>query len=544
MSATLAELFLKNKENTKVSEVDPLKKRDIDSKTFIDDISRVQNALIEYDVKQKDFVCIISNTRYEWLVVDVACVLTGVITVPVYPTLKWQDTGYILSLIKPKLLFVENIEQYEKIKSFGIPVVSFDPIEGVPELMGHFSVSTDLRIYPSKPEDIVTIVFTSGTEGQPKGVPQTHKNHVTNLEQVSKVGLFTESDSMFLFLPLSHSFGRLCGYVGTMLGVSMGVPKPHSNVSSQLDLIRIIRSIPLASPTIVPAVPKFFDQIKKEIQRRFSRVLKFLRKDTWIERVVLRMLGKISIPRIFGKRIKYCISGGAKLNVETISFFDKLGLCILEGYGLTETVVATHVNLPTARKVGSVGRPLPGISQKILDSEILLKGDNVFGGYWNSPSNPFTEDGWFKTGDIGHIDEEGFLFIEGRKKEILVLSNGKNVPALKLEAMLVESINCKGACVFGDGHDFVVAVLFDDTKDKTSAYYQQKLLKVNEQLNPFEKLKGLLVVNVEPSVANGMLTPTLKIKRKTVWDRFSEHLEHLFSKPGQIIIHEVSDSNV
>ncbi|MCS6894097.1 MAG: AMP-binding protein, partial [Deltaproteobacteria bacterium] len=475
----------------------------------------------------------------EWLAFDVACFMYGLVSIPFYPSWKPSEISAILEQVDMKCLIAETPSLTSEISIINGRIVYLAASDDRLTSLDSFSPVDDLIIQKVDETDLVTIVFTSGTEGRPKGVPQTHKNHFTNLAQVSEVGLFEENDLVYLFLPLSHSFGRLCGYVGSVLGVPTLFPSLCGE-GTRIDLRKVVSLIAVANPTIVPAVPKFFELIKKEIESRIKPVKRFLSFSNFLNKATHSVLGKFIIPRIFGKSIRYCISGGAKLMRETQLFFDSLGLLILEGYGLTETCVATHVNLPWARRLGSVGRPLPGIQHKIVDGEVLLKGENIFNGYWRSTEQPFTDDGWFKTGDSGWIDADNFLFIEGRKKEILVLSNGKNVPCLKLEHILESLVEAKHVVVFGDGADFVVAVLFVDDPNFLFPRMHSFLEQLNQNLNPYEKVKGVLLVKGDLTVDNGFLTPTLKLRRQLIYKVLESELMKLFEKPNQIVISNLS----
>lgn len=534
---TLVDLVINSLEDGKprLAEAAPDSYREINQDEFWRGVRVVQSWFEEFRVKKGDFVGIISNTRKEWLYVDVASVLSGVVTVPIYPSLKQSDIQSILSQVELKMIFVENCEQEQKVSFSGLPTVSFEGVDIKNYSLHQIGAVKGLKVEKTTPDDLVTIVFTSGTEGTPKGVQQTHRNHVTNLLQVSAVGLFSENDRVMLFLPLAHSFGRLCGYVAVCLGIETAVPAPMSSTSSKLDLTKIVQTFPTVSPTILPSVPRLFEQIRREIEKKLGYLCELLKVPV-LSAFLRNTVGIFIKRKIFGNRLKYCISGGAKLNPDTNLFFDRLGIMILEGYGLTETVVATHVNLPHRRKIGSVGQPLPGVSQRVVDEEIQLKGDNIFPGYYKREEQPFTPDGWLSTGDIGYIDSAGYLYITGRKKEILVLSSGKNVPALKVENVVCQAFQAKAAVCFGDGKDFVVAVVFLGDRSVSDHEARKRLEEANNMLNPFERIKGLLVVSDEPTISNGLLTPTLKIRRQEVYSRFNEEINQLWTRSGQVVV--------
>lgn len=528
--------YLETLSGPRISMAKPEGLKRIEPEDFLTLVLKFQHFFKEEKLKKHDKVAICSNTRLEWLAFDVACNLFGVVSVPIYPSLQRSEIEYMIKKAEVKLIVVENAEILEKVV-LDLPKLSIEN-----KLIERCLTLSDLSPAPFPVvdflgyKDVITILFTSGSEGTPKGVPQTNENHLTNLWQVSASKLFGPDDSIFLFLPLAHSFGRLCGYVALTSNLECFVPAPSSQSSSKLNLEQIFRSISPSNPTILPGVPRFFEKIASNVNSELGKKLGILYR--LFPRSVRKVLGPLITRKLFGKRIKFCISGGAKLQPEINLFFQDLGLTILEGYGLTETCVATHVNLPKANKVGSVGRALPGVQTRIIDGEILVKGNNVVSGYLNEPEltrKAFTEEGWFRTGDLGYLDEEGFLYVTGRKKEILVLSNGKNVPALKLES-LWSGLNAGVSCMaVGDGMDYCGIILFSQNPDKLRAVCLQKLQEINLQLNPFEKIKKILIVKGEPSVENGLLTPTLKIKRQEVLKRFEKEIKDLYTQETLIL---------
>lgn len=543
-----------------------------------DRISSIIQFLRENGVRLGTRVAIISGTRPEWLELDLAILACGGISVSVYPSLPSIDIGFILADSECEIVIAENEEQIKKLiylESTPIVLPKRDNIESetitinikkilcIEEssithdkmhfLSEVFKNKADIYINQMITQDTVSsLVYTSGTTGPSKGVIQTHGNHLANIEQAIKTKMFAMDGDLFLFLPLAHSFARLIGYLGMLTPSVIKFCGVASKTSSKVDLVLVAKEMSSAGSCVVPAVPRLFEKIKDSIiqqskgQSLSSKILKltilFSYKPNSIGWLLTSYIRKKLKRKIFGSNFSHAISGGAKLPVEVNKFFWRLGIEIYEGYGLTETCVATHVNLRNKNKIGSVGPAFDNLEVKIAeDGEILFKGPNVSKGYWNRPiatADSFDSQGWFHSGDIGHIDEDGYLFITDRKKDLVITAGGKKVPPLKIENIITSLPEFSQAIYYGDGKPYCIALvnlnpnLYPNIPepDKLNEIFYNALKKINESLSSFESVKKLGLMNEEPTIENGLLTPTLKLKRKLAIDRFKDLIEKLYQE--------------
>jgi long-chain acyl-CoA synthetase len=548
-------------------------------------------------------IAIISNSRVEWLIADLAIMAIGGVSVSIYQSLLPKEIAFILHDSETEAVFAENQEQINKLdeilnNEWEIPqiedrekkniritlsgIIAFEEVESSSIKAKDFNELIKLYIESAKNfefdktvsrEDLASLVYTSGTTGAPKGVMQTHGNHLSNVRQVLDSGLMIPRASVFLFLPLAHSFARLMGYLGSLTDLSVSFPEVADTRTSKLKPAIIMRDMAEANAHIFPIVPRFLEKIRDQLQlqsqkKGLASLLIRLTLDNAEQKknasgtfltpllfLLLTPMRKKIINKLFGNSFKYGVSGGAKLSVPVHSFFDMLGIAIYEGYGLTETVVATNACTPHAQKIGSVGRVLSkDIELKILeDGEIAYRGPNISPGYYNRPEatkNSWDNEGWFLTGDIGKVDEDGFLFITGRKKEIIVTSGGKNVAPLPIEEKIMDSPLISQAIVIGDGRKFCSAILTlnkeaiqnkagneadkldlmnPESCELTRTMLWEHLDKVNQTLASYEGIKKIHIVSEEFSVENGLLTPSMKIKRNEVEKRYKEQIDALYS---------------
>ncbi len=559
--------------------------------------------LKDLGVEKGSKVGIISNSRIEWLIADLAILSVGGISVSIYQSLLPKEMAFILHDSGAKVVFAENQEQINKLEEISkgtwempktelhdersVPVeihsvITFEPCEtsslvmkNINDIFSEESSDSVLSFCPEasiKRDDLASLVYTSGTTGAPKGVMQTHGNHLSNVRQVLDSGLMIPQATIFLFLPLAHSFARLMGYLGALTDLSVSFPEVADKKTSKLNPSIILRDMAESNSDIFPIVPRFLEKIKDQLQLQSQKkgLSGFLLRTTFNNAArhasdsrslldsllfcLLAPMRKVIRKKLFGSKFKYCVSGGAKLSVSVHEFFDALGFPIYEGYGLTETVVATNACKPGAQKIGSVGRVLSSdIEVKILpDGEVSYRGANVSPGYLNRPranKESWTEDGWFLTGDLGHIDDEGFLYITGRKKEIIVTSGGKNVPPLPIEEKLMDSPLISQAVVIGDGRKYCSAIitinkeavmnLASDRGEKIEItkpnectvimrYLWEHIDSVNATLASYESIKKIHVPEEEFSVENSLLTPSMKVRRKEVEKRFSDEIERFY----------------
>ena len=538
-------------------------------------------------IEPKDRVAILSENRPGWYLADMAILTLGAIDVPLYPSLPPNQIEYILNNCSAKGIIVSNMLQLGKILSIwqNLPDLSLvivmnrleEPIEDVVDLNQAKSEGQQvLHDHPwlldgirTEPDEIATIIYTSGTTGLPKGVMLTHRNICENVKSCSTVLRVDETDCSLSFLPLSHAYERTGGYYlmfacGAQIYLAESIETISLNISE-------------AKPTIIFTVPRLFDRMKTSILKSVTSETPIKQKIFfWAVRIgekYHRQLaeGRLSsvvnvqhgladklvyrkIRKKFGSRLRYFVSGGAALPQKTGEFFQALGINILEGFGLTETSPVTHVNRPEKIKFGTVGPALKNVEVKIAeDGEILLKGPNIMKGYWKDEvtSAEVLRDGWFYTGDIGEIDRDGYLKITDRKKHIIVTSGGKNIAPLPIENLIHESPFVDQAMIVGEKRPFLIALIVPNfTKVKEFAaehdikastnrqlienkeivqIYEKLLRNMSRQLATHEKVRKFLLVDEAFTLENGLMTPTLKLKRKDIIKRFTPEIDNVYN---------------
>jgi long-chain acyl-CoA synthetase len=571
-------------------------------------IARLANLLSSLGVTQGTPVAILSNTRAEWVLVDMAIQTLGGITVSIYQTLPAHEAGFILYDSGAKIVFVENEEQAQKIlwlKNNECPIpqrellppsqarievseiLSFEPLRSlagirlVADIIDDSTISETPPVIPSSltRDSTASYVYTSGTTGPPKGVIQTHGNHLANVEQASLSGVFAIGGSLFLYLPLAHSFARLVYYVGFLTSTSLTLPAVTDHHSSKLDLSSIARDIREGSSTVLPSVPRLFEKMASALQARAAqrglsaRIMRLCISNarkvqgirlqggepgTWDEMIFKGLSGvrKKIKQQLFGPEFRHGISGGAKLDPEVNRFFNALEILICEGYGLTETCVATHVNLPGRYKIGSVGPAFPGVEVDIStsDGEISLRGPNITKGYLNRPQatqEAWSQDGWFHTGDIGRLDADGFLYITDRKKELVITAGGKKIPPSSVEGMFKRAPFISQAFLYGDGKPYCVILLTLNEQELKSLLTSQGIklteaeklyqhpetrrmvdtlvANINKELASYESIKNFSILAEDFTVENGLLTPTMKMKRRLITEKYKLTIEALYT---------------
>jgi long-chain acyl-CoA synthetase len=547
--------------------------------------------LLDWGVMQGDRIGLLSENRPEWAYTDLAILCAGAATVPIYGTLPAKQIEYIINDSEMQIIFVSNETQLNKILEirkeipkvrtivvFDIPaklpdgVQSFAAVvqEGANVLKADPSCVKD-RTFEVKPDDVFSIIYTSGTTGEPKGVMLTHKNVISNIEGTCEVFTFNSDDCCLSFLPLSHIFERMAGYY-TMLysGCAIAYAESVESLPKNLGEVR---------PTLLMSVPrvyeKFYGRIMDNVaaEHGIKKKLAVWALKTASEYTTVKISGepvpsglrfsyalanKLVLSKIrarLGGRIRIMISGGAALPKQLGLFFYGLGFCILEGYGLTETSPVIACNHPEKFKFGTVGLPLPGVEVKIAeDGEILTRGPHVMKGYYKKPDatkETFTQDGWYRTGDIGEIDADGFLRITDRKKDLIVTSGGKNIAPQFVENALKTSKYISQIVVLGDKRKFPCALIvpnMDNVKkfaaaNKISddnlienkvvlAEIHRDIEEHSKDLAPFERIKKIRLLDREFSIESGEMTPSLKIKRNIVEKRYKEIIDSLYNEPA------------
>ncbi len=551
----------------------------ISSRELYRDVVGTAKSLAHWGVRKGDRVAILSENRPEWAVADYASLLLGAVVVPIYPTLTVDQTAHILRDSGAKVIFVSTIEQMKKIDAIKDQthleqVVVMDYV-GVPDavpmhrLMINQTIQRDLefdaRARDIQPQDTATIIYTSGTTGTPKGAVLTHGNLASNISVSLAMYNYAANDVSISFLPLSHVTARHLDYVLFYYGVTLAYCPDFNQLPQCLLEVR---------PTIFVGVPRVYEKISQKARQETATGLKHSifewalkvgcahRDDILAGRVPSSLAWKLANALVYSKmrkrmggRAQSFISGGAPLGRDLAEWYACMGIRIFEGYGLTETSPVIALNTPADYRIGTVGKPLPNLEVRIAeDGEILVKGPSVFAGYWNMPEetrNVFA-DGWFKTGDIGMLDEAGFLVITDRKKDLLKTSGGKFIAPQPIEVALKMSPLVGHAAVIGDRRKFAsvvispnFAMLEDWAQANGIAYrsreeliadprarklYDEVLAELNKKLAQFETIKRVLLVADEFKVETGELTASMKLKRRVVEEKYKVQIDALYSR--------------
>ncbi len=502
-------------------------------------------------IKQGDRCLILSENRPYWLMTDIAIMNAGGISVPIFTTYSANDYEYILNDCKPSLIFVSNQDQFKKIKNFinhdVKKIISFEKIdtdsllikEILDEEIKEKIVNKDLkRNMPA------CIIYTSGTSGNPKGVVLSHGGILSNCEGAVELleVLTKKKDPVFLtWLPLSHSYEHTVQFIQIIVGAKVFYAE---------SLEKLISNMGIAKPTIMTAVPRFYQNLFTKINMNFEKQSglkrklinqtlnlgkKILKKEELklSEKIINFLCEKLVRKKIrnqFGGNLQAFVSGGGALDQNIGEFLNAVGLPTLQGYGLTEASPVVSCNLPDLVKVESVGPPFRTNKVKIAkDGEILIKGENVMLGYWNlkEETEKVIKDEWLHTGDIGELDNNNYLKITDRKKDIIVNLGGDNISPSKVENILCLNENIKQSFVYGDKKNYLVALI---VSEKGINKEQIKLIieNINKNLTLIEKIKKFILIYEEFTIQNGMLTPTLKLKRKEIIKNYKQQLENLY----------------
>lgn len=495
------------------------------------------------------FAAVISASRMEWIISDYAIQSTGLASVSIYQTLTEDQVGQLLDDCGARIVFVENQSQYNKVKNRkDLLIISFEKVDGD---CIHFDSAleqgntSDFLLPEITQESLASIVYTSGTTGVPKGVVQTHGNHLAMLTSILHSELVEDAKRVFLYLPLAHSFARLIAYTPLIGPGSLVFPTIVNKEESEFRAEQVFEDIKSSGCFYFPSVPRLFEKVMTKTQTILS--LPIVRGNNPVGRWIRNKLKE----KIFGSEIKFGISGGAPLGTEVGAFFEKLGLKIYEGYGLTETTPAMCANTKRHHRPGSVGRRFNCNEIKIApsDSEILVRGENVFSEYLNKPDatkKVFTDDGWFMTGDIGHIDSDGYLFITDRKKDLIVSAGGKNIAPALTESKIKVSKFVSQAVIYGDRKPYLVALITLESeqvnkwlKEPIQSYSESEKLHnlINEEIErycvdlaSYEQVKRFCILDNDLTIEAGELTPSLKVKRKVVVEKYKHLFEELYEQ--------------
>jgi long-chain acyl-CoA synthetase len=541
-----------------------------------------------------DRVAIISESRPEWVQCDMAILAAGAVAVPIYPTLSSAQARYILNDSGSKIAVVSTAEQLGKVQDVRhlLPslevVVVMDPrvAAGVASVLsleevarrGHERMTAEWGTGKAfkddaravTPDHLATIIYTSGTTGEPKGVMLSHRNLVSNMLAGASVLDVGQDDEALSFLPLSHSFERMVSFVYLFTGVSMIFAETMETIGRDIGIVR---------PTILTGVPRVYEKLQTRIlekgragsplkarlfgwavgvgQARASAELRGRRPGA-LTALQSRLADTLVFSKIragIGGRLRFAVSGSAPLPPAVHEFFHGIGVPIVEGYGLTETAPILTVNPPGAPRVGTVGRAIPGVEIRIAsDGEILARGPNIMEGYYNKPdaTAEILDDGWLHTGDIGTLDAEGYLTITDRKKDLIVTAGGKNVAPQPIESVLKSHRLVAEAIVLGDRRRFVSALIVPDfpvleqrlkdlgrpfgeredlvTRPDVVALYQEIVDGLNRDLAQYERIKRIALLPAEFTIESGELTPTMKVKRKVIEERWRTQIEEIYAE--------------
>jgi long-chain acyl-CoA synthetase len=553
--------------------------RSISSSELYRNVVGVSRSLRECGVTKGDRVAILSENRPEWTIADFACLLTGAVVVPIYTTLTNEQVAYMLRDSGARAIFVSSEKQLEKIQTIRgqtplKDVVVMDAVKAarvfsMHEWMQNGPSESDPRFdaagRTANPNDLATIIYTSGTTGIPKGAMLTHGNMVANLNVSLSDFPVGEGEISISFLPLSHVTARHVDFSLLYHGVTVAYVPFLDQLSQALLEVR---------PTIFLGVPRVYEKVhaqvdqktksfpKKQIYRWAMSVGRVHREEILCGRTPTSLAWKIADRLLYSKvragiggRTELFISGGAPLGRELAEWYADIGIRIHEGYGLTETSPVIAVNTPKAHKLGTVGKPLANVEVRIAaDGELLVRGPSVFQGYWNKQEetkSAFSE-GWFKTGDIGNLDADGFLSITDRKKDLIKTSGGKFIAPQPLENSLKHNALIAEAVVLGDRRKFpavLIAPCFPLLEDwaranqivfssrqelvqqiKVRELYEGLVAELNRGLARFEQLKKVVLTAEEFSPENGLLTASMKLRRRAVEERYQRQIEGIYTE--------------
>ncbi len=547
-------------------------------------VRALAQAFLSWGAHKGDRIAIISENRWEWAVTDFASLAIGAANVPIYPTLTGEQVAVLLKDAGCRIAVVSTRQQFEKLNAVrgltdlehivmidsaattdgAIPLSSV--LAGADELGSKRDPIFDALVRSVEPKDLATLIYTSGTTGEPKGVMLTHGNIAANQNYAALDFNFNSTDSCISFLPLSHITARALDYVMYMSGAQVAYCSKFDNLAVAMKEIR---------PTVLVGVPRVYEKIRQAVEQKSAQSAVKKRILAWAIRLganyrdtvydgkkpgalLWRLAEKLVYSKVqeaFGGRVRIFVSGGAPLGIDTAQWFAAVGIALWEGYGLTETSPVIALNTPFHHRMGSVGKQLPNVELKLAeDGELLTRGPAVFPGYWQKPAATaecIDEEGWFKTGDIAHLDADGFLYITDRKKELLKTSGGKLVAPQPIENKLKNNVLVAQAALVGDKHKFISALIapnFPALEDwarhhgveaksreelvadsRVVALYGEIVRKTNSGLANFEALKRFRVVVEEWTQESGELTPSMKLKRRVITARYAAVIDALYA---------------
>jgi long-chain acyl-CoA synthetase len=545
-------------------------------------VKEVALGLIELGIQPGERVSILAHTRPEWSYACFGILSAGATAVTIYQTNSPEECHYVLEHSESRAVFVEDSEQLAKVRNVEdrLPnlehIVVMDPGDAdvgdaVPmddlRQRGREADEArwDQRYTNATPDDVCLYIYTSGTTGPPKGCILTHRNYRAITDMIEQETVLEEGDLTYLFLPLAHAFAILIQFASFDLGVTVAY--------WSRDPQQIVPDLMAVKPTYFPSVPRMFEKIytlatsaaedREKLDKAVEIGVKVRQMQARGEEVPEELRGPFNqadvelytnVRNLFGGRLREATTGAAPIAPEILEFFYACGVPVLEGWGMTETATAATVNRLEDFRFGSVGKPLPGVEIKIADDgEILARGPNIFTGYYKNDeaSKEALEGGWLHTGDLGHLDEDGFLYITGRKKDIIITAGGKNITPANLENGLKQSRWISQAVVVGDRRPYLVALITLDpeevqalaeevgvepdiramsTDEKVRAEIQKTVDQVNSQVGPVEQIKRFAILPADLTQETGELTPTLKVKRNVVLEKYADEIDVIYKR--------------
>jgi long-chain acyl-CoA synthetase len=555
--------------------------RDISFDEVGEAVREIALGLVDLGIEPRERAAILSHTRPEWTLANFGILTAGATSVSIYQTNSPEECHYVLDHSESRAVFVEDGEQLAKIREIegDLPglehVIVMAPEAGLD--LGDALSLDDLRdrgrgrdvsewqqrIDGVSPDDSCVFIYTSGTTGPPKGCVLTHGNYRAIRDMIFEEGILGGDEVVYLFLPLAHSFALLIQLLALDLGSTIAY--------WEKDPQKIIPNLMEVKPTYFPSVPRIFEKLYTlamanapdpgQLRQAVEVGMKVRQAQEHGEEVPAELQSAFdqaeeapykNVRALFGGRMRYCASGAAPIAKEILEFFYACGVPVLEGWGMTETSTAATTNRPDKYRLGSVGTPLPGVEVKIADDgEILLRGANIFQGYHRNEeaTKEALEDGWLHTGDVGSIDDDGFLYITGRKKDIIITAGGKNITPANLENDVKQCRWVSQCVVLGDRRPYLVALVTLDPEE-TPAFAQEHGLEpdevagseqmraevqravdaTNAKVGRVEQIKRFEILPEDLSQATGELTPTLKVKRNVVAEKFADRVEELYRR--------------
>jgi len=521
-------------------------------------VDELAHGLLALGLRKGDAFAILGNTRLEWALVNFALARIGVIVVPVYPTSSPADCAYVLGHSDAIGIICEDDEMRARIEGIRAQtqlehLLTFADLDelaarGREHAAAHPDAVEEIASAIGE-DDVLTIVYTSGTTGPPKGCVMVHKNYASVVESLSEIHLNVAGDTVLLFLPHAHTYSQLVLYDGAGVGFT---------IAFSPDILRVAEALQAVQPTGMPSVPRVYEKVHAAITAKFEEA-------TGVERRIvdwalgvgyraggLRQEGRSLPPGLavqhriadklvyskvkerLGGKLRAGISGAAPISVEILEFFLAMDVLVLEGYGLTESSSGCSVNREGDFRFGTVGRVLPGVEVRIADDgEILIRGDNVFAGYYKDEEatrQAIDAEGWLHTGDVGVLDDDGFLRITDRKKDIIVTAGGKNVAPQNLETELKRQPGISQAVVVGDRRPYLVALItVEPGVEDGEAAAQAAVDEVNRERTRYEQIKKFVVLERDFSADLGEVTPTMKLRRKAIVEHFADDIDRLYA---------------